>query len=100
MQLEINNKNYKKNNEYSIDGVSLSGLYEAGAKAKVLHKIGIEYERIPVYSQTGKHTSFGVSIGKLLQNISKNSLWLPICDSDNLIGLKNDKASITLEPGC
>ena len=76
--------------------------YEQGAKVDGDVKIGLEYERLPIYTNTGFNAGyfdeFGVS--NLLRKIANNENWDFIMDDFSVIGLRNDEKTITLEPGC
>ncbi len=77
-------------------------LFEAGCKAKEEHCIGIEYERLPIFSVTSKAVDYGSEFGicNLLRNFAKEENWDYITDDYNIIGLKQGHDTITLEPGC
>ncbi len=77
-------------------------LFEAGCKPKEEHCIGIEYERLPVFSVTSKAVDYGSEFGicNLLRNFAKEENWDYITDDYNIIGLKQAHDTITLEPGC
>ena len=65
-------------------------------------KIGMEYERIPVYKSTGEVVPYGGEYGicELLREFAKEDNWDYILDDINIIGLKKIHDTITLEPGC
>ena len=65
-------------------------------------KIGMEYERIPVYKSTGEVVPYGGEYGicELLRELAKVDNWDYILDDINIIGLKKIHDTITLEPGC
>ena len=77
-------------------------LFEAGCKPKEEHCIGIEYERLPIFSVTSKAVDYGSEFGicNLLRNFAKEENWDYITDDYNIIGLKQAHDTITLEPGC
>ena len=65
-------------------------------------KIGMEYERIPVYKSTGEVVPYDGEYGicELLRELAKVDNWDYILDNINIIGLKKIHDTITLEPGC
>lgn len=65
-------------------------------------KIGMEYERIPVYKSTGEVVPYDGEYGvcELLREFAKEDNWDYILDDINIIGLKKIHDTITLEPGC
>ena len=69
---------------------------------KQTQKIGMEYERIPVYKSTGEVVPYYGEYGicELLKEIAKEDNWDYILDDINIIGLKKLHDTITLEPGC
>lgn len=77
-------------------------LFEAGCKPSQTHKIGIEYERLPVFSVTSKAVDYSSEFGicNFLRNFAREENWDYIMDDYNIIGLKQGHDTITLEPGC
>ena len=69
---------------------------------KISQKIGMEYERIPVYKSTDEVVPYGGEYGvcELLREFAKENNWDYILDDVNIIGLKKIHDTITLEPGC
>ena len=69
---------------------------------KTEQKIGMEYERIPVYKYDSNVVPYeGVyGICELLREFAKYNNWDYILDDTNIIGLKKLHDTITLEPGC
>ena len=69
---------------------------------KTEQKIGMEYERIPVYKDSGDVVPYEGEFGvcELLREIAKVDNWDYILDVNNIIGLKKLHDTITLEPGC
>lgn len=64
-------------------------------------KVGIEYERLPVYFETNQSASYdGIDgICEFLRLYARNENWDYLLDKDNIIGLKKLHDTITLEPG-
>ena len=77
-------------------------LYTLGFKSKSDLKVGFEYERIPICSQTNMSVEYYGKRGicELLKTFAKQENWDYILDNDNIIGLKQGHDTITLEPGC
>lgn len=77
-------------------------LYTSGCKEQSLHKVGLEYERLPISMVTNKavdyYSEFGIC--NFLRTFAKSENWDYITDDYNIIGLKQGHDTITLEPGC
>ena len=69
---------------------------------KPTQKIGMEYERIPIYKSTGEVVPYYGEYGmcELLREFAKEDNWDYLLDDINIIGLKKLHDTITLEPGC
>ena len=79
----------------------LPEYFRGGEKPPEDRGIGIEYERIGVFSDdlrpvpfTGKR-----SIQTILETLCREHAWSPVHESGHLIGLERSGARITLEPG-
>ena len=85
-----------------LDKTEILKLFEAGCKPVQSHKIGIEYERLPVFSVTSKAVDYSSEFGicNFLRNFAREENWDYIMDDYNIIGLKQGHDTITLEPGC
>ena len=77
-------------------------LFKNGCKPSSEHCIGIEYERLPIFPVTSKAADYNSEFGvcNFLRNFAKNENWDYITDDYNIIGLKQEHDTITLEPGC
>lgn len=77
-------------------------IYTSGCKEKSLHTIGLEYERLPISMVTGKAVDYSSEFGvcNFLRAFAKSENWDYITDDYNIIGLKQEHDTITLEPGC
>ena len=75
-------------------------LFKNGCKTDC--QIGIEYERLPIFSVTSKAVDYGSEFGicNFLRTFAKTENWDYITDDYNIIGLKQEHDTITLEPGC
>lgn len=74
-------------------------LFKEGCKSSC--KIGMEYERLPVFPVTSKAAEYGSEFGicNFLRNFAREENWDYITDDYNIIGLKQEHDTITLEPG-
>ena len=70
-------------------------------KPKKDWRIGTEHEKFGFYHGTNETVPYGSENGirALLEGVQKGNNWAPIMEGDNIIGLKDGMASITLEPG-
>lgn len=88
--------------EKRLEFQDIREIYTSGFKTKSDFKIGLEYERLPIKSQTGLAADYYSEYGicNLLRTFAKRENWDYITDSYNIIGLKQGHNTITLEPGC
>lgn len=63
-------------------------------------KVGIEYERLPICSKNYSAIDYNNGICNFLRTFAKEENWDYITDDYNIIGLKQNHDTITLEPGC
>ena len=77
-------------------------IYTSGFKDNKELKVGLEYERLPIYASDGHAVPYDSQNGiyNLLRKFAKLENWDYINDGLNLIGLKQWHDTITLEPGC
>lgn len=75
-------------------------LYTAGCKQT--KSIAVEYERLPISLKTLKSVDYSSDFGicNFLRNFAREENWDYITDDYNIIGLKQEHDTITLEPGC
>lgn len=80
---------------------NILGIYKNGCKPIENHKIGLEYERIPISTKDFKTVDYAGENGiyELLRTFAKLDGWEYISDDYNIIGLKKGEDSIFLEPG-
>ncbi len=85
-----------------LDKKEILKLFKNGCKPCKEHQIGIEYERLPIFSATSKAADYSSEFGicNFLRNYAKEENWDYITDDYNIIGLKQEHDTITLEPGC
>ena len=77
-------------------------LYQKGYKTIENYALGIEYERLAISSSSYKAISYDSENGicNFLRQFAKEENWDYITDDYNIIGLKQEHDTITLEPGC
>ncbi len=75
-------------------------LFTQGCKKE--KNIGMEYERLPIFSVTSKAVDYSSEFGvcNFLRAFAREENWDYITDDYNIIGLKQEHDTITLEPGC
>ena len=73
-------------------------LFESKPQSE--HKIGLEYERLPIFPKTFDTVGYNDGICNFLKDFAKAENWDYIIDDYNIIGLKQEHDTITLEPGC
>ena len=88
--------------EHRLEYQDIRELYSSGCKEKSDFKIGLEYERLPISSETGLAVDYFSELGicNFLRTFAKYENWDYITDDYNIIGLKQGHDTITLEPGC
>lgn len=80
---------------------ALRQYFFKGCKASDDLKIGVEWEKIGVYKETGKAIRYGGRRGvrAILKALVDQYGWIPEMSGPYPIALKKDGTSITLEPG-
>lgn len=78
-----------------LDKNQLAEVFFTGCKTQ--KTIGVEFEKLLVYQNSYKAATYE-DVVKVL-NYFDDNIWQKIYDNTNLIGLKSDIATITLEPG-
>ena len=78
-----------------IDTSVLTEIFRSGCKSS--EKVGIEYEKLGVYEKNFKAVRYP-DIARFLQTY-KNGNWSAVYEGNNIIGLKNETGTISLEPG-
>lgn len=73
-------------------------LFTTGCKSDLM--VGMEYERLPISSSSFKAVDYYAGICDFLRQFAKEENWDYITDDYNIIGLKQEHDTITLEPGC
>ena len=71
--------------------------FSSGIKDTSNFKIGIEHEKFIFDLSTNKRVDYQIIL-KMFKNLYEFG-WKPILENENIIGLKKDGKSITLEPG-
>ena len=87
--------------EQKLEKDEILKLYTKGFKRSEDFQIGIEYERLSVSSFSYKAVDYWAEYGikNLLKQYAKEETWDYITDNKNIIGLKKEHDTITLEPG-
>ena len=77
-------------------------LYTKGYTKPEDFKIGMEYERLPISATSYKAVDYWSEYGikNFLEEFAKEATWDYINDDKNIVGLKKNHDTITLEPGC
>jgi len=84
----------------NLKKIDLIKWFEAGCKPKNLFRIGTEHEKFVYKLNSLKPVSYNESSG--IKNILKSLVrfgWVEVNEVGNLIALRKDNQSITLEPG-
>ena len=82
-------------NDFIRNKEQLAEIFISGCKVK--QSIGVESEKILVYKNSFKAIEYN-DAAKILNSFDE-SKWQRIYENDNLIGLKSENGTITLEPG-
>lgn len=92
----------KEKLEERADYENILNIFKSGIKPAQNHKVGIEFERLPISTKDYKMVDYSQENGiyDLLRNFAKLDGWEYITDDYNIIGLKKDGDLISLEPGC
>ena len=72
-------------------------LFTSGFKTE--NKIGLEIERLPVYKKNFEAADYDNGVCESLRKYAKDENWDYITDDYNIIGLKQNHDTVTLEPG-
>lgn len=85
---------------HKLEKQEILDIFKSGCKNT--SKIGMEYERLPISQTTLKAVDYGSECGvcNFLRNFAREENWDYITDDYNIIGLKQEHDTITLEPGC
>lgn len=67
---------------------------------KSTQTVGLEYERLPILTSNFKAADYDDEICDFLRAFARSENWDYITDDYNIIGLKQEHDTITLEPGC
>lgn len=85
----------------TLNRSEILNLYTKGYTNPQEFKIGLEYERLPINSDTLKAVDYwgehGIAI--CLEQFARKNGWDYIVDENNIIGLAKGHDTITLEPG-
>lgn len=70
----------------------------AGCKPRTDWRLGTEHEKFGFYLKDYKRIDYG-TISKIFSALQSRHGWQPMQEGDNVIGLRQNGESITLEPG-
>lgn len=92
----------KDKSEGRIDINDILAAFKKGCKPVEEHKVGIEFERLPISSKDFRMVDYSKENGiyDLLRTFAKSDGWDYIADDYNIIGLKKGQDRVSLEPGC
>lgn len=92
----------KEEHNERLDVERIFALFGDGYKHAEDHKVGIEFERLPISATTLRMVDYAAENGiyDLLRAFAKLDCWDYITDDYNIVGLKKGGDTITLEPGC
>ena len=84
-----------------LEKEDILALFKKGCKSDSELSVGIEYERLPISVVTNRAVPYEGDFGvcKFLRSFAKFENWDYITDDYNIIGLKQEHDTITLEPG-
>lgn len=91
---------YNIKTKEKLDIAQIREIFTSGFKPVETHKIGIEYERLPVFNDTYRAVPYEDGVCNVLRTIARDDNWDYITDDFNIIGLKQNHDTVTLEPGC
>ncbi len=79
----------------------LIGHIRSGAKPRKDWRVGTEYEKIAVSARDGRALPFSGPGGveQVLRRLAERFGWIPDEEHGRIIGLKGERAAITIEPG-
>lgn len=88
--------------EDKLEMESILNIFESGYKPSQVHKVGIEFERLPISAKDLKMVGYASESGvyDLLRDFAKLENWEYITDDYSIVGLQKGDDRITLEPGC
>ncbi|PYQ14296.1 MAG: glutamate--cysteine ligase [Acidobacteria bacterium] len=79
----------------------LEGYFDQGARPREEWGVGIEYERLGVFADTGRAIPYNGprSVSAILARLVSMEGWRPIYAGPHIIALEGDGPRLTLEPG-
>ena len=80
----------------------LEAYFHSGSKARSAWRVGVEYETPAVDAATGNALPYDgtrPSIRQILEGMAADTRWTAVYENDRIIALRDESASITLEPG-
>ena len=80
--------------------LQLIEYFEQGSKPDGEWRIGTEHEKFLFHKSNSRRVSYSGNPGiRTIFNHLQNNGWQPVWENENIVGLKKNGASITLEPG-
>ncbi|CAD7699360.1 unnamed protein product [Ostreobium quekettii] len=76
----------------------LLGYMQSGCKPRSRWRIGTEHEKLGFNTADNRRINYE-QISNVLRSLERRFGWQPIMEGDNIIGVKLDGQSVTLEPG-
>src|SRR5258708_23953383 len=75
--------------------------FESGAKPREQWRVGTEYEKISVSAHDGRALPYSGPRGveQILRRMAERYGYEPDAENGRVIGLKSERAAITIEPG-
>ncbi|HEU4403306.1 MAG TPA: glutamate-cysteine ligase family protein [Candidatus Polarisedimenticolia bacterium] len=79
----------------------LQGYFDLGAKPRERWGIGLEYERVGLFRDSGRAVPYEgpLSVETLLQKLTRDKGWTPHEEGGRILSLTRESTNITLEPG-
>src|SRR5881397_1627132 len=79
----------------------LQGYFDLGAKPRERWGVGLEYERIGAFRDSGRAVPYegNASVETLLQSLVRDRAWTPHSEAGRILALSKGSTRITLEPG-
>ncbi len=80
-----------------LEKQDILNLFTCGFKTDL--NVAMEFERLPIWDKTFEAVDYNAGICEFLRQFAREENWDYITDDYNIIGLKQNHDTITLEPG-